>query len=171
MISSIDAESDIINGEMKMVWRMLRIPATTAGGTGMKGEALKILEERFGHDSLISLATVKDGLPAVRTVDGYYEDCSFYVVTYAESNKIKEIIKNPAVAVCGEWFTASGTGEILGWVGEQANEEMMQKLRSVFSEWYNNGHVDEADHNTCLLRIRLTKGVLFNRGTRYDIDF
>lgn len=31
-----------------------------------------IMAERFGKDTLISLATVDNGEPQVRTVDGYY---------------------------------------------------------------------------------------------------
>jgi len=47
----------------------------------------------------------------------------------------------------------------------------MSKLRTVFAEWYDNGHVDETDPNTCLLCVRLTDGVLLDHGTRYDINF
>lgn len=32
-------------------------------------EAEKIMNERFGKDSIIALATVNDGMPAVRNVD------------------------------------------------------------------------------------------------------
>lgn len=93
------------------------------------------------------------------------------VVTYARSNKMRQIADNPVVAVCGEWFTAHGMGENLGHVKAESNGEIMSKIRVVFGEWYDNGHVDEEDPNTCLLRIRLTEGVLFHHGTRYDIDF
>jgi len=79
-------------------------------------KALSLMEERFGHDSLISLATVEDDRPSVRIVNSYYEDGAFYTVTYALSNKIKQIQKNPDVAICGEWFTAHGIGENLGYV-------------------------------------------------------
>jgi hypothetical protein len=54
-------------------------------------KALSILTERFGHDTLLSLATLYEGHPDVRIVDGYYEDGSFYAVTYALSNKMKQI--------------------------------------------------------------------------------
>lgn len=40
----------------------------------MDRNALRILDERFGCDSLISLATINGDAPAVRTVNGYYED-------------------------------------------------------------------------------------------------
>ena len=130
-----------------------------------------ILEERFGKDSLIALATVEDGLPSVRTVNAVYMDGAFYVVTYALSGKMRQIEKNPVAAVCGDWFTAHGIGESLGHVLREENRQVMEMLRAAFASWYNNGHTNEEDPNTCLLRSRLTDGVLFNHGTRYDIEF
>ena len=130
-----------------------------------------ILSERFGKDSLIALATVSGGVPHVRTVDAVYLDGSFYIVTYALSGKMQQIQKNSAVAVCGEWFTAHGVGENCGHVLLEENKAVMDVLRAAFAPWYHNGHTNEADPNTCLLRIRLTDGVLFSNGTRYDIDF
>ena len=44
--------------------------------------AIKIMNERFGKDSPISIATMDGSRLSVRTVDGYYEDGAFYVVTY-----------------------------------------------------------------------------------------
>lgn len=134
-------------------------------------QALLIMNERFGHDTLISVATIDGERPSVRTVNGYYEDGSFYAVTHALSNKMKQMQSNPEVAICGEWFTAHGIGENLGYVRDEKNAEIMSKLRAVFAQWYDNGHTDENDPNTCILRIRLTDGVLFSNGTRYDIDF
>lgn len=130
-----------------------------------------ILQERFGKDSLIALATVDGGIPAVRTVNTVYIDGAFYVVTYALSGKMKQIAKNPAVAICGDWFTAHGVGENLGHVLLEENQGIMETLREAFAAWYHNGHTNEADPNTCLLKIRLTDGVLFSHGTRYDIEF
>ena len=54
-----------------------------------------IIQERFGKDSLIALATVDGDIPAVRTVNTVYIDGAFYVVTYALSGKMKQIAKNP----------------------------------------------------------------------------
>ena len=130
-----------------------------------------IMQERFGKDSLIALATVDGDIPAVRTVNTVYIDGAFYVVTYALSGKMKQIAKNPTVAICGDWFTAHGVGENLGHVLLEENQNIMEKLRTAFSAWYNNGHTNEADPNTCLLKIRLTDSVLFSHGTRYDIEF
>ena len=133
--------------------------------------AREIMDERFSCDSLIALATVDGNTPAVRAVNSYYEDGCFYVITYAKSNKMKQIEANPAVSLCGDWFTAKGVGENMGHVLRPEHAEIMDKLRTVFAEWYDNGHVNEQDESTVLLRIRLTCGTLFSNGTRYDIDF
>lgn len=145
-------------------------------------EAMKLLDEKVGNkDGLISLSTIAlepgaDGKsrPAARIVDAYYEDGAFYIVTYATSDKMQQIAQNPEVAVCiiVENFTADGIGENLGWVCDEKNVEMMTKLRTIFAAWYNEANNDE-DTNTCLLCIRLTKG-LWNdahKGIRNEIDF
>ena len=130
-----------------------------------------ILSRRFGKDSLIALATVADGIPHVRTVDAVYMDGVFYAVTYSLSGKMRQIEQNPVVAISGEWFTAHGIGKNLGHVLLPENAAVMQVLRTAFAAWYGNGHTNEADPNTCLLKITLTDGILFADGIRYDINF
>ena len=137
----------------------------------MNADIAAIMDERFGHDNLIALATVDGDSPAVRTVNAYYEDGSFYTVTYALSGKMRQIAKNPKVAVCGDWFTAHGVGESTGHILREENADLADKLRTVFAEWYGNGHTNESDPNTIILRIRLTDGVLFHHGTKYEIEF
>lgn len=134
-------------------------------------EALAVLAERFGKDSLIAVATMDGGRPSVRTVDAYYADGAFYAVTYALSGKMRQIALHPEVGVCWEWFSGHGIGENLGHVRDKGNAAMMETLRKAFAAWYANGHTNEEDPNTCLLRIRLTDGVLMKEGTRYTIDF
>ena len=134
-------------------------------------EAREIMRERFGHDSLIALATVEDGLPWVRTVNGYYEDGCFYALVNSTTNKMRQIAKEPHVAVCGDWFTGHGLAEDMGQMLEPKNAALMVKLRAAFAAWYDNGHMNENDPASRILRIRMTDGVLFSHGTRYDIDF
>lgn len=145
-------------------------------------EAMKQLDEKFGNkDGFITLSTISetpssDGKcrPAARIVNAYYENGAFYTVTYATSTKMKEIAKNPEVAVCiiVDNFTADGIGENLGWVCDEKNVEIMKKIRQIFAEWYDQANNDE-DSNTCLLRIKLTKGVWNDphEGFRNEIDF
>lgn len=134
-------------------------------------ESKRLMVERFGKDSIIALATMEDKMPHVRYVNAHYEEGAFYVITYGLSNKMKQMEKNPNVAIAGDWFTAHGKGENLGYFGKDENAEIAEKLRKAFSEWIDNGHNNFSDTNTCILCIRLTDGVLFSHGTRYDIDF
>lgn len=134
-------------------------------------ELEKILMERYGRDSIIAVATMENGRPCVRYVNGVYMDGAFYVITYALSDKMKQIEKNPNVAVAAEWFTAHGRGVNLGWFKKDENAEIAERLKEAFAEWIDNGHNNFEDTNTCILCVRLTDGVLLSHGTRYEIDF
>lgn len=48
---------------------------------------------------------------------------------------------------------------------------LQKRMRMAFAAWYGNGHVNESDPNTCLLKVKLNDGVLMNNGERYDIHF
>lgn len=137
----------------------------------LNDEVKNILTERFGRDTLIALATESGGKPYVRTVNAYYEDGAFYIITHALSNKMRQLAQNPAAAIAGEWFTAHGRGVDLGYIGKEENRRIADRLKEAFSAWLNNGHVDMQDENTVLLCIRLETGTLFSHGTRYDIEF
>lgn len=63
-------------------------------------ETKKIMEERFGKDNIIALATLDGNMPSVRNADGFYEDGAFYTITYALSDKMKQIEKNIPFTFC-----------------------------------------------------------------------
>lgn len=130
-----------------------------------------ILEERFGKDSIISLATAIDNIPYVRNVDGYYYDGSFYVITYNTSRKMKQIAVNSKIAIAGEWFTATGNGINLGYIYNEENMWIAEKLKKAFALWYDNGHNNYEDKNTIILQIKLDNGVLFANNKCFKIDF
>lgn len=146
-------------------------------------EGFKLLEDKFGNgkDNIISLATIarepgNNGLPRpiVRAIDAYYEDGSFYAITNAKSNKMRQIELNPEISIASasEMFTASGFGENLGWVLDPKNADIRQKLRTAFAAWYDMAN-NEKDENCCFLAIRLTKGTLnINHWEKlYHMDF
>ena len=119
----------------------------------MTNEINDILLERFGKDSLITIATAVDNIPYCRTVNGYYCDGSFYVITYALSNKMQQIQKNNNICISGEWFTGYAKGINLGYFCKKENEEIAQKLRKAFSSWIDNGHNNFDDENTIILKL------------------
>lgn len=130
-------------------------------------EAEKIMMERFGKDTVIALATIKDEVPYVRYVNAYYENGAFYIISYALSNKMKHISSNPAVAIAGDWFTAHGKAVNLGYFGSKENQAIAEKLKQVFAKWIGNGHNDFDDQNTIILCVELTDGRLLSHGTSY----
>ncbi len=135
--------------------------------------AMGIMEERFGKDSFIAVATTDGTRLYNRMVDAYYENGAFYVTTHTLSSKMVQIEQNPEVAVCAvDWFSGHGKGKNLGWVLEPQNAEIRLKLRAAFSEWYDFAN-NEHDKNCCILEIRLTDGMLIkdHHAVRYQIDF
>ena len=134
----------------------------------ISSEAEKIMMERFGKDTVIALATVEDGVPYVRSVNAYYENGAFYIITYARSNKMRQIENNPIVAISGQWFTSHGKGINLGYFKREENQFIAEKLKIAFSEWIDNGHNDFDDENTIILCVKLTDGLLLSHGTRYE---
>ena len=137
-------------------------PGSIGDGESLKHGGRKNGKAKFRNqkDNIIALATVENGMPCVRNVDAYYEDGAFYVITYALSNKMKQIEKNPVVAIAGDWFTAHGKGINLGYFGKDENKNIAAKLKKAFCAWIDNGHTNFEDENTCILCIQLTDGVL-----------
>ena len=130
---------------------------------------MEIMNERFGKDSLMALATVDEtGRPWVRTINAIFYEDSFYTITYALSNKMKQIEKNATVAISGEWFSGHALAENLGHIKLESNQEMADRLRTAFASWYSNGHTNEEDPNTVILKLKLTDGILFSNGTKYE---
>ena len=124
----------------------------------MSQEGLNVLQERFGRDTVIVLGTTDGDFPAIRYVNAYYEDGAFYVITYALSNKMKQIGRNPNVALCAEWFSGRGTAVSLGYFAKEENREPEEKLRREFAAWIDNGHNNFAAQNTINLKINLLEG-------------
>ena len=134
-------------------------------------EAEDIMNERFGKDNIIALATSNNNMPHVRYVNSYYENKTFYVITYGKSGKMKDIDSNPNVSIAGDWFTATAKARNLGWFKKEDNKEIANKLRIAFKEWIDNGHNNYDDENTIILALRLTEGILMSHGIKYEIDF
>lgn len=134
--------------------------------------AMKIMGERFGKDSLIAVATTDGKRLYNRMVDALYVEGAFYVSTHALSNKVKQIEACAEVAVCAvDWFSGHGVGKNLGWALAPENAAIRARLREAFV-WYDDVN-NEQDKNCCILEIRLTDGMLIkdHHAERYQIDF
>lgn len=132
----------------------------------------KIFKERFGKDSLISVATVDEsGMPWIRIVDAVFIDGAFYIITHNSTKKMKHIRENPTVAICGEWFSGHGKAESLGYIKKEENNELADKLRTAFASWYDNGHTNENDIDTVILKISVKDGIIYSDGERFEFIY
>jgi hypothetical protein len=132
--------------------------------------ACKLLKEQMGRDVAVSLATCVENDISVRTVDGYYKDGAIYVLTHASSRKMRDILKNPKVAVCRHLMQATGVGRNLGNPREDWNRQLTPEMKQVFSLFYDR-HVNEADPGTCILKIVLIRAVVYGSDCKYVVDF
>lgn len=137
---------------------------------GFFDEAISAMTELYSRGIVASLATVKENKPNARMVDAYFKEDKFYVVTHALSGKIQEIAKNPHVALNHNLFVAHGTGKNLGNPLADENAELRDELKQVFRAFYDK-HVNEADENTCILKIELSDAMVFAHDYKYVVDF
>lgn len=133
-------------------------------------EADAVMKELYGKDVAMSLATVNENKANARVIDAYYKENTFYVTTYALSNKMMEISKNPNVALNHNLFVAHGIGENIGNPLEENNKDLRDELKKVFVSFYDK-HVNEQDKNTCILKINLSDALIFTNDYKYIVDF
>lgn len=133
-------------------------------------EAISVMKELYGRDVAMSLATVNGDKANIRVVNAYYKENAFYITTYNLSNKMKEIAKNPNVALNYNLFVAHGIGKNIGNPLEEQNRELREELKQIFCAFYDK-HVCEEDTNTCILKITLTDSLIFTNDYKYIIDF
>ncbi len=134
--------------------------------------AITIMNERFGKDSLIALATTDGKTIYNRIIDVMYYEGAFYAITYAKTAKVTQIEANPDVAIAAvDWFTGHAIGKNLGWVLDPKNEKIRKMLREEFS-WYDEAN-NEQDENCCFIELKLTDGILIigHNEVVYRIDF
>ena len=136
----------------------------------MEQEAEAIMAQRFGKDTVLALATALGETPHVRSVNAYYENGAFYIVTDSRSQKMAQIQQNPRVAVAGEWFTGHGHAEDQGPFDRGENRDIANTLRQAFASWLLNGHTDPSAEETHILRVTLRDGLLLSHGTRYVLE-
>ncbi|HOO75370.1 MAG: pyridoxamine 5'-phosphate oxidase family protein [Thermotogae bacterium] len=128
------------------------------------------MKKQFGHDVIMALATVSGNGTNVRNVDAYYKDGNIYITSHGESNKMKEIEKNSNVSLCRNLSVFWGKGENIGNPKEEKNSEIRNEVRNIFSAFYDR-HVNENDPKTCILKVELTKALVFNNEAKYIINY
>ncbi|MDO5292544.1 MAG: pyridoxamine 5'-phosphate oxidase family protein [bacterium] len=132
--------------------------------------SLTVLEELFQRDYQFVLSTCKNNMPSSRCVDTYYSDGSFWIVTYAKSQKVTEIMHNPYVSLCSNLFRFSGKAYNCGHPLQEENAAIRSELIKAFEPWYFK-HNDEGDQAMCYVKVELEHGFFFKDGKGYEVDF
>jgi uncharacterized pyridoxamine 5'-phosphate oxidase family protein len=133
-------------------------------------KALDTMHELFAKDCQFSLATSNKNCPSVRIVDTFYDEGSFYIVTHAKSQKVREIQDNRNVALCSKLYSFTGLADNIGHPLKSENKEIREKLINAFQTWYFE-HNDENDQSMCIVRIFLQKGFFYSQSVGFKVDF
>ncbi len=133
-------------------------------------KAMKVMNELFAKDYTFAFATVKDNIPSVRFVDTYFDSENFYIVTYAKTQKVKELEISRNVALCNKLYRFDGIAYNIGHPLEPQNNEIREKLIKVFEPWYFE-HNNENDPDMCFVKVDLKQGFFYKDGIGYKVDF
>lgn len=133
-------------------------------------KCLEVLQQLFGRDYTFMLATTNQNIPTIRVVDTFYENDAFWIVTYATSNKVEEISKNPNVALANNFHNFQGKAYHIGHPLKPENQGIREKLIKVFDGWYFK-HNDEKDENMCFIKVEPETGFFHKDGVGYLINF
>lgn len=129
-----------------------------------------VMVDLFQKDYQFALATAKDNTPSVRYIDTYYQEGAFYVVTYALSQKVKEIMENGQVSLCHKLYRFRGNAINIGHPLKEENLAIREKLVQAFQPWYF-AHNNEKDENMCYVKIELEEGFVYKDGSGYKVNF
>lgn len=133
-------------------------------------KAIQVMNELFAKDYQFAMATVKGNTPSVRFVDTFFEDSSFYVVTYSNSQKVQELENNSQVSLCNKLYRFNGNAYNIGHPLLLENKVIREKLIQAFEPWYF-AHNNENDENMCYVRVELKEGFFYKDGTGYKVNF
>lgn len=130
----------------------------------------EIAEERYSQDTILLIATAKDNVPSVRSVDSFYFDGSFWIVTDTRANYVQEIISNGHAMISDGghnrfWCTAEVTGHPL----DEGNLEIREVYKKMFHHWYEE--VNNEDLKTvCYVKATPYKGYVHKDKVGYGFD-
>lgn len=131
---------------------------------------INILEERYSEDTILLIATAKDNIPSVRSVDTFFYDGSFWIVTDTRSNYVKEIKQNGYVMISDAghnrfWCKAIIAGHPL----EEHNKLIREVFLIKFKHWYKEVNNEELD-SVCYIKAKPYKGYIHKNKQGYTFD-
>lgn len=132
--------------------------------------ACEVVRDSFGQRFVYALATSAEGQVNVRSVYSFMYNDKMYIITHSDSNKVKEIEKNPQVAMVYKAQRAYGIATNLGHPLLEQNKELSKIIRREMGDAYQQV-VTESDENVCILEISVYRAVAYTAIHKYDINF
>jgi len=130
----------------------------------------EILEERYCNDTILLIAKAIDNVPSVRSVDSFYYNGSFWIVTDRRANYVKEIQNNENVMISDAghnrfWCKAEVTGHPL----EEKNKSIREVFLRVFKNWYKEVNNEELE-SVCYIKATPYKGYVHKEKLGYSFN-
>lgn len=131
---------------------------------------LDIIQEKFQNDSIVLVVTAKDNVPTVRSVDSFYYQGSFWIVTDLNCNYVKEIQSNPYVMISDGghnrfWCKGYVTGHPL----DVDNKDIREVFLKVFHQWYKEVN-NENIPSVCYIKATPYKGYVHKDKIGYTFN-
>ncbi len=131
---------------------------------------LDILIEKYSEDTILLIATSTNNVPNVRSVDSFYYDGSFWIVTDSRANYVKEIMDNMFTMISDGghnrfWCKGENIGHPLD------NKEIRETYLKVFHNWYKEVNNEDLK-TTCFIKVTPYKGYVHKDkiGYKFDIE-
>lgn len=133
---------------------------------------VNLLQEKYSQDTILLLVTAKDNVPSVRSVDSFYYDGSFYVVTDSRCNYVQELMSNKYAMISDGghnrfWCEAINAGHPLA----EQNKDIREVYLKMFENWYKEVNNEDLE-TTCYIKVTPYKGYIHKDkiGYRFDIN-
>ena len=131
---------------------------------------INMIKDKYQQDTILLVATSNNNVPTVRSVDSFFYDNSFWIVTNLVCNYVKEIQSNPYVMVSDGghnrfWCKAVVTGHPL----DEANKSIREVFLQVFHHWYKEVN-NEALDSVCYVKATPYKGYIHKDKLGYTFN-
>ncbi|MDX9807017.1 MAG: hypothetical protein RBS87_00475 [Acholeplasma sp.] len=125
---------------------------------------------KYQADTILLIATGKEYIPTVRSVDSFFFEDSFWIVTNLACNYVKEIQSNPFVMISDGghnrfWCKAVVTGHPL----DEINLPIREVFLKVFHHWYKEVN-NEALTSVCYVKATPYKGYIHKDKKGYTFN-
>ena len=134
-----------------------------------ESKVLEYLKDRYQYDTIMLVATANNNVPSVRSIDTFYFEDSFYIVSDLSSTYVKELSNNQEVMISdGAHNRFSCKAIVLGHPLEEHNKQIREVFLRIFS-WYKEVNNEELE-SVCLIKATPYKGYFHKDRIGYSFD-